>query len=533
MPFLQSPLAVMVFLCLLAPCLLPPSADAAQVVDGVAAGGSDGTEEASRPVILPPLRGPQTPPPVLRRSILETLVKMEEAVRLEAEAEARLATEQQAREGSEQSLREQREAAENARAERERAQDRARALDNAVKSAVLPPAGVIPSKADWPLYALQEDPAWNGPGIASFFQMSYDEAEIKAAYRHLLDEAAHGNPRAMMVLSYAYDRWGAGISGAFSVLCPAMHSGDYWRNWAMRLTSPDWVELRLAELGLEAPEKLAHYRAAAANGNAEALYRLSLLEDRPDLMIEAAVAGHPRACSAAAFHLGQGAGGAPASPQRAASYWWRGALAGDARSMLACSEFFYRGQNGFPKDARRAYIFALLALETLQRRGADAYGGNDAELLTSVERRLADLAAGMSLSRNDLWRLRQELEIFRAAPEEQRRTLLDEAWPVREAVLRELENDLGMVREVLNSVEGSLSERQLLAKLEQAKADSEMEQLRLGRMHVDNQRERDNRYFFWFGAAGLVAVLGGYLSLRLRLYAKVLRLMSASDKELV
>lgn len=530
MPFLRSPLAVIAFLCLLAPCLLPSSAAAAQVVGSVADGTSDGAEEACRPVILPPMRGPQTPPSVLRRSILEALVKAEEAARLEAEAEARLAAEQDAREDSEQSLREQREGVENARAARERAETRAKALDNAVKSAVLPPAGVIPSKADWPLYALQEDPAWNGQDIAPFFQMPYSEEEILAAYRHLLDEAAHGNPRAMMVLSHAYEHWGAGISGEFSVLCPAMHSGDYWRNWAMRLTSPDWVELRLAELSLEAPEKLAHYRAAAEYSNAEALYRLSLLEDRPDLMIEAAAAGHPRACAAVAFNLSQGAGGFPASPQRAASYWWRGALAGDARSMLACSEFFYQGQSGFPKDARRAYLFALLAHETLQRQGY-APDGNDDELMPSVERRLAALAAGMGLSRDDIWSLRQELEIFRAALEEQRRSRLDEAWPAREAVLRELENDLGMVREVLNGVEGSLNERQILAKFERARADSETEQLRLGRMHLENQRKRDNSYFFWFGVVGLFAVLGGYLSLHLRLYAKVLRLMSVSDKE--
>lgn len=535
MPFLplrSAALAVFGLLILGGANFFAPAALAASAAQNAGSKPQNEQEGWQPPTRMPPQRAPQTPPAALRSSILEALVKVEEESQRKAEAEARKEAERRERNEKAEQLKEQQEAREDARILREERQARAKRIAEAVKIAMPPPVAVVPAKADWPLPKFVEDPAWNTPDLALIYNSVYTQSDITTLYRPLLKAAVGGNPRAMMVLSYAYTRWGSGISSSFSVLHPPMHNGNYWRRLALQLTSPDWVELRFGDLSLDAAEKITHYKHASVYRNGEALYKLAMLEDRPELLVEAALAGEPNAASSVAFNLGMGSNGFPASPRLAAFYWWRGALAGDARALLVCSEYFYQGQGGFPKDERRAYLFALLALRASQQKGGQGdYYGPAADIMPTAARHLTGLTAALGLSEDDTWPYRQELQIFMAAPEEAKLQMLEAAAPQREAALAAMQEELFAVREVLAESRADISEQQILAKLEQARTQGEMEQARRARMQADSQRQSDNRFFVWMGLGAAALVLGSYLAMRLRLYAWVVRLVSVQNGE--
>lgn len=517
MPLLRFHIAVLAFLCTFVTCALLCAAPAASVtpadtpVDVPAdtlANVPD--EEYPLPTRLAPIRKEPVSPAELKKNILDALVKLEADAQLEADAEARRAAERRERLDREQSQREQQAARERARIAQEKHQAKAKTIADAIKMAALPPPAVIPAKKDWPLPKLVEDPAWNSPATAIFFQNKYTLADLKAFYPKLLKEAINGNPRAMLVLSYAYRRWGIEISSTFSRLHPPMHSSDYWRRWAIQLTSPDWVDLRLGDISPDIDEKLTRYRAAAAYRNSEAMFHVAMMDDRPELLVEAAMGGHPEAASIVAFNMGVGTGGFPSSPRQAAAYWWRGALAGDARSMLVCSELFFQGQNGFPKDDRRSYMLALLAVEEAQKRGSPA-----AAILPTAQRHLAGLGAALGLNADAIWERREELQIFRAAPQEERLARLAAASPTRETVLYSLEAELGDLRLALG--ESAPTDYNFAAS-----SDLEM-------ILVDTQRQRENSYFIIFGIFGALTVLGGYFGMRIRFYYKIVRIVSVRE----
>lgn len=534
MPFLPVRIAVLALLCALFVCAQPHGAAAAQpgAADVFSLDEPQEPYDAyPPPTLLAPMKKAQTPPGEIERNALEALLKIEDEARLEQEAaDLALAREREKHEREERE-RERLEAENAARRVQEQRQARSAALTEALRTASLPPAAVIPPKREWPLPTLIEDPAWNSPELALIYAGGYGAADIKSLYRLILGEAVYGNPRAMLVLSYAYERWGAGISSSFAVLHPPMHNSAYWRSWALRLTSEDWVELRLGDLSLSPEEKRAHYSNAAVYHNGEALYKLALLEDQPAFLVEAALAGNPEAASIVAFNLGMGTSDFPPAPRQAAAYWWRGALAGDLRSLLVCSELFYSGRENFPKDERRAYIFALLAFEEAQAQGGYTPGSPAARLLGSIERHLDGLRLAMNPGLDELWQLRQDLEIFRAAPGEARLTALEYGARRRAPVLAELEAELFSVRLILESSEAGISEQQILAKLREASPDGEQERSRQVMAAQEEQRQRANFYFLAFAAFFVVIILLGYLSMRLRLYAALVRLVSVGNGE--
>ena len=533
MHFLQARIAVLAFLCVLLGAAPAPGATLEGAAAGAAQAGADAKntneEEWQQPTRLPPMRSPQTPPAELEKSILETLLKVEEEARRQAEAEARVEAEQREREERALGLKEQQEARENARILRERRLARSKAISDAIKSAMPPPVALMPNKENWPMPGMIEDPDWNSPEILLIYQSYYDADDIKALYRLCLKEAVQGNPRAMLILSYAYGRWGSDISGSLSVLHPPMHNSGFWRRWALQLTSPDWVALRLGDLSLNHDEKAAYYEEAARQGSAEAMYKLALLEDRPELLIDAALGGHPQACSIVAFNLLQGTDGFPASPRLAAFYWWRGALAGDVRSILVCSEYFSQGQGGFPKDERRAYLFALFAFEEAQRQESYRSKSTASSVLGTAERHLDSLTVAMRLSTYEIWKIRQDLEIFKAAPQEELLSRLDELTPARKSAVRALQAELYAVSDVLASSQTGATEQQILARMEQALAQGDMENMRRSHAGDDIQRQRGSMYFVFLGIVGIALVLGVYLAVRLHLFSRIVRLVSVTN----
>lgn len=484
--------------------------------------------EEERPPARPPSMGDQQAPSSALEESTQDRIKVEDEAGARAEAEAMAEAARRMEEERERIQKEQQAARQRDRLLREGNLARSRALSNAAKSAPLPPAAVIPAKKDWPLPAFIEEPAWNTPAIAAIYNSPYDSDVIKNNYHMLLKEAVAGNPRAMLVLSYAYRRWGDSISASFAVLHPAMHNSSYWQRWALQLTSADWVELRLGDLSLDEEEKIEHYKNAAAHRNSEGMYKQALWGDMPELLVESAMAGHAGASATVAFNLVMGKDGLPPLPRQAALYWWRAALAGDARSMLVCSEMFYHGQNGFPKDERRAYIFALLAVEEAQRQGPD---GTLGDITGVAQRHLEGLVLALAPDSDGMWKIRQELEILKAAPEEERQARRAAAAIKREPALDNFNAELFAVRDVVENSPPNITEAQILARLEQARAEGEMEQARRARIILENQRLQDNYAFYWFAGAAVFLVLGAYLGMRLRLYAFIVRLVSVRNGE--
>lgn len=533
MHFPQPCAAVLVLLCILlgvgpAIAATPEGLPGNAVLVGIAAQDAE-VEEWQQPTRLPSVRAPQTPPAELEKSILGTLLKVEEEARRQTEAETQIEAEQREREKRALSLKEQQEARENALILREHRQAKAKAISDAIKSAMPPAVAVVPVKENWPLPDMVEDPAWSTPEILQIYKSYYDESDIKALYRLCLKEAVQGNPRAMLILSYAYGRWGGEISSSLSVLHPLMHNSSFWQRWALQLTSPSWVALRLGDLSLDIDEKISYYSDAAKQGNAEAMYKLALLDDRPELLVGAALGGYPQASSAVAFNLTQGTDGFPALPRLASHYWWRGALAGEVRSILVCSEYFFQGQGGFPKDERRAYMFAVLAFEEAQKQESYRLKSVASSVLGTAERHMDSLTAAMRLDDYEIWKLRQELEIFRATPQEELLARLAELAPGRQSVLRALQAELYAVSYVLASSQADATEQQILARMEQAIEDGNMEHMRRSQAVYDSQRQRGSMYFVFLGALSLALVLGVYFSIYMHIYHRIVRLVSVNN----
>ncbi len=421
------------------------------------------------PTLMPPLRQPALPPEILEKSILETLLKVEEEARRKAEAEARQEAALRERDEHEAILLEQRAAQTSARLLREQRQARIKIISDAIKSSMPPPPAVLPSKSNWPLPDLPEEPDWQSQAMALLYKSAYEKEDFAQLYRLCLREALEGNPRAMLVLAVAYDKWGPEISGSLAVLHPPMHNSAYWRKWAEQMTSSAWVAKRLADLSGNMAEKTGYYTAAAAQGDAEAMYMLATLNDQPELLVEAALLGQPKASSIVAFNLLYGTEGFPASPRMAGYYWWRAALGGDARALLLCSEYFYRGQNGFPKDARRACIFAMLAVEAAEREDAEAYKrGVNTLLGGTAQRHLNGLRRAADFSNDTWWEITQEMNILKAAPQEELFTRASALQPARNEVKTTLRKELHAVYAVLQDSGAQATEREMLAQLEQA-----------------------------------------------------------------
>lgn len=290
-----------------------------------------------------------------------------------------------------------------------------RTTEEALKSGLLQAPGLLPTKKDWPLY-MRGDPAWDNAPAAKMRLALRGNAPTDFPYREALSEALEGNALAMLYLARAYARWGEETAGPLAALYPPMHSADYWLKAAESRAGAAWLNAVLGDMeagGAEGAEGSARCREAARLGEARALYLCALRQGRAEPLLRAALAGYPEASARVAFLLNSGAEGFPLQPRLAALYWWRAALGGHAGASLACSEYFFYGLHGFPKDARRACLFALLALDMAE--GA---------LKSAAQRHLESVISAAGLSREQVWEARRDLEIFLAAPKEERRARL-------------------------------------------------------------------------------------------------------------
>ncbi|MDR2502783.1 MAG: hypothetical protein LBD82_00105 [Deltaproteobacteria bacterium] len=342
-----------------------------------------------------------------------------------------------------------------------------KAAAEALRSFTPPLPAVLPDKSDWPLPVKPEDPAWFTPEINALYTAVFQEETFRRLYPLCLEEACRGNPLAMLILVRAYASLGEAAGGVFTPLNPSVHRAEYWLAHAEDIAGSAWVARRLGDLAREDDEKTAYYAEAARLGDAEAMYVMYFLTGRPELLIRAAQAGHAQAAAWTAACLSAGRGYFPSSPRVAAAYWWRAALAGDAQAMLACSEFFGGGLHGFPKDAARARLFALMAVEKIKedavRRislsfppalsvplAGDAPTG--AELLQTAESRLKSLMEYARLTEEQIWELRQEMEIFKAAPQEELRLRLKLQARERARSETDMARELRLTRLVLDEV---------------------------------------------------------------------------------
>lgn len=470
----------------------------------------------------------KTPPAELESAILQALTLVEESLRAEAEAKSRLEAAQREQAERASQLEQQQKAQERSRLEREREQARSRAVGEALKSNSLPAPGVIPPKDIWPLPELAEDPSWRNPAILRFYNQSFGEADVSSAYRDCLQAAVEGDPMAMLVLAYAYEHWGDKISSSLSVLHPSMHNHIFWQRWALQLTSPSWVSLRLGDLSQDPREKSEHYHEAVRQGSTEAAYRLAMLEGRTELLITAAMGGHARSAAMVAFNLSQGTDGYPASPRLASAYWWRAALGGDPQALIVCSEYYSQGQGGFPKDDRRACLLALMAFEEAQRREQEKPVDGSLSLSGTAERHFDGLTLALGLSEYDIWQMRHELEIFKAAPREEMMSRLDELTPGRQSVIKALQAELYLVDDVLENLPMNVSEADVLRKMEEAMAKGNaVNELR--RYARGLEARQSSLQFTMLSLLTLGLVLSTYLAVRTHLYSKIVRLVSVCN----
>lgn len=401
---------------------------------------------------------------------------------------------------------------------------RQKIVSDALKTASLPPVAALPPKAEWPMPAFIEDPAWHNSTIALMEQLFPEKEAFAQNYRLCLHDAIKGNPLAMLYLAEAYRRWGPDISGALTVLYPPMHSEIFWRTWAESMTSQTWVSLRLGDLADTAEEKKSLYTVAAATGNAEAMFKLSQLEDRPDMLIQAALGGHARAAAITAFNLLMGTDGFPANQRMAGSFWWRAALGGDAQAQLLCSEYFFRGLYGFPKDNRRACMFAMLALETARREDAvNMRNGDPARLSPAAGRHLESLKLAGRFTEDTLWQIEQDKEIFKAARAEESLLRLHRSQADRSRVLADMQDDLFMAELVLLSTDQMATEDDIIAAREKAMLGVEEENTTPA---YSEARTRNNFYFAALGLSAIFLLPVMFLLLRSGLLRRIAKWVS-------
>ncbi|MDR2050935.1 MAG: hypothetical protein LBQ63_04095 [Deltaproteobacteria bacterium] len=371
--------------------------------------------------------------------------------------------------------------------------------ESILKSAVLPPPGQLPPKSRWPLPAAPEDPEWLNPELEA---VSGDPSRMDKEgfpYRLCLGEALRGNPRAMLLLSLAYARWGEDLGEPPLSLPPSMRNAAYWLRRAGEFAGPAWVATRLGDLARDEEEKSAHYAQGAALGSPEAMYLYSLREKRPDMLALAAVAGHPEAAALAAFNLGAGTEGFPASPRLGASYWWLSALGGNSLAFLVCSEYFFHGLHGFPKDERKAALFALLALETAPEAS-----------LATARRHLEGIAAAAGFGEDAWWEIRREREIFLSASKEESRARLLRLRKSRDPALQTPDGKLEPLSlEPQGGAEASPEERLLSSPEREDAGRAGTEERRKPREEA-GERERRDRLFLLLGLAGTLFLILGY-----------------------
>lgn len=249
-------------------------------------------------------------------------------------------------------------AAENAR--------RAAALTAAVKKAYTPPPpGVMPRPDDIPSSGAWEDPDWDTPLMHSIYKNPYSYANNLESYLDCLGEALSGNPKAMLAVSMYYYLWGYVLEEEYPDFPPQAHSAYFWRDWAARVTSPDWALLRLGDLhGRWPASALEYYRQAAELGNAEAMYNYyKITGDRQDYLYRSAALGYARA----AFLLGEELekqGGAE-NLALARRYTWLAAINADEWGLLHSSFSFYNGEfggqsGGQSGNCEQGYLYSLL-----------------------------------------------------------------------------------------------------------------------------------------------------------------------------
>lgn len=239
-------------------------------------------------------------------------------------------------------------------------------LVSAAQGAYTPPApGVMPKPDEIPLSGAWEDPDWDTPLIQSIYKNPYSYGNSLENYLPCLGEALGGNPKAMLAVSMFYYLWGYVLEEQYPDFPPQVHSVDFWRDWATRLTNPGWVRLHLGDLhGRWPASSLEYYRQAAELGNAEAMYNYyKATGKRLDYLYRSAALGYARA----AFLLGEELekrGGAE-NLALARRYTWLAAINADEWGLLHSSFSFYSGEfNGSggnqTANCEQGYLYAIL-----------------------------------------------------------------------------------------------------------------------------------------------------------------------------
>lgn len=236
-------------------------------------------------------------------------------------------------------------------------------LFEAVRKAYTPPAaGVMVHPDEIPMGNSWEDPDWDSPLVQSIYKNPYSYGNNLDNYRPCLEEALGGNPKAMLALSMYCYLWSHALEEEYPDFPPDLHSPDFWRDWAERITGPAWVSLRLGDLHGRWPDNaLEYYRQAAELGNAEAMYNYYKISGkRPDYLWRSAALGHAKAAFLLSEELVKQGGGANADLSK--RYIWLAALNTDEWGLLNSSFAFYNGEfPGLPASCERGYLYALLA----------------------------------------------------------------------------------------------------------------------------------------------------------------------------